>query len=55
MLGFNSSLICTWEVLLGYIGFVATDGGRGGLFWGFTVCMFGFAAVYASIAEMASM
>lgn len=33
MLGFGSTLICTWEVVLANIGSVLTNGGTAGLFW----------------------
>lgn len=55
MLGFGSTLICTWEVLSAQILFTTTDGGTGTLFWGFLACALGMGLVYASIAEMASM
>lgn len=34
--------------------FIATDGGKADLFWGFIMCMVGMGLVYASLAEMAS-
>lgn len=35
--------------------FALTDGGTGGLFWGFTVTIFACVFIYLSMAEMASM
>lgn len=35
--------------------FALTDGGTGGLFWGFTVTVIASIFIYLSIAEMASM
>lgn len=35
MLGFGSTVICSWEVILPVFSFVLTDGGYGSLFWGF--------------------
>ncbi|ERF72192.1 hypothetical protein EPUS_02079 [Endocarpon pusillum Z07020] len=55
MLGFASTVICTWEGLLVIISFVLTDGGTANLFWGYIVCAIGLSLVYASLAEMASM
>jgi choline transport protein len=37
-----------------YLAFVLTDGGTALLFWGFLACAIGQTAVYASLAEMAS-
>lgn len=37
------------------IAFGLTDGGTAGLIYGFLICLVGFACVYLSIAEMASM
>lgn len=55
MLGFGSTLICTWEILLADILFISINGGTGDLFWGYIVVFFGAALTYASLAEMASM
>ena len=55
ILGFGSTLICTWEVVLATLLSVLTNGGTAGLFWGFVVVVIGFMFVYASLAEMASM
>ncbi|KAL9594593.1 MAG: hypothetical protein Q9219_006953 [cf. Caloplaca sp. 3 TL-2023] len=55
MLGFGSTLICTWEILLANILFISIDGGTADLFWGYIVVFIGVAMTYASLAEMASM
>ncbi|KAK4574837.1 hypothetical protein LTR86_001679 [Recurvomyces mirabilis] len=55
MLGFASTCIASWEGILTYLAFVLTDGGTALLFWGFIACAIGQTAVYASLAEMASM
>lgn len=55
MLGFGSTVICSWEVILPVFVFVLTDGGYGTLFWGFIAVTAGMLLVYASLAEMVSM
>jgi len=55
MLGFGSTLMVTWEVILANLGSVLTNGGTAGLFWGFLIVVSGYTLVYASLAEMASM
>ncbi|PGH00160.1 hypothetical protein AJ80_09213 [Polytolypa hystricis UAMH7299] len=55
ILGFGSTLIATWEVILTLLSFGLMDGGTGGLIWGFIGITSGFTLVFASIAEMASM
>ncbi|KAL8997684.1 MAG: hypothetical protein Q9169_003091 [Polycauliona sp. 2 TL-2023] len=55
MLGFSTVLICTWELLFANLSFAITDGGTGGLFWGFSVTIFACVFIYLSMAEMASM
>lgn len=55
MLGFGSTVICSWEVILPVFSFVLTDGGYGSLFWGFIGVTIGMLLVYASLAEMVSM
>ncbi|KAK2795611.1 hypothetical protein FQN50_009717 [Emmonsiellopsis sp. PD_5] len=55
ILGFGSTLIATWEVILTLLSFGLLDGGTGGLIWGFIGITCGFSLVFASIAEMASM
>ena len=54
MLGFASTCIASWEGILTYLGFILVDGGTALLFWGFIACATGQTAVYASLAEMAS-
>lgn len=55
MLGFASTVIVSWEILLPVFTFVLTDGGTALLFWGFIAVFLGMVLVYASLAEMASM
>lgn len=55
MLGFGSTVICSWEVILPVFSFVLVDGGYGALFWGFIAVTIGMLLVYASLAEMVSM
>ncbi|KAL8691202.1 MAG: hypothetical protein Q9224_004231 [Gallowayella concinna] len=55
ILGFSAVLICTWELIFANLLFALTDGGTGGLFWGFTVTVFASIFIYLSVAEMASM
>ncbi|KAF7136743.1 hypothetical protein CNMCM5793_006212 [Aspergillus hiratsukae] len=55
ILGFGCTLISTWEVILTLLSSALTDGGTAGLIWGFLIVTAGFALVFASIAEMASM
>lgn len=55
MLGFGSTVICSWEVILPVFVFVLIDGGYGTLFWGFIAVAVGMLLVYASLAEMVSM
>ncbi|TKA63262.1 hypothetical protein B0A55_09621 [Friedmanniomyces simplex] len=55
MLGFGSTLMVTWEVILANLLAVITNGGTAGLFWGFIIVAIGYALVYASLAEMSSM
>ncbi|KAL1305761.1 hypothetical protein AAFC00_007340 [Neodothiora populina] len=55
ILGFASTVIASWELLLPLFSFALTDGGTAILFWGFIVLTFVMLLVYASIAEMASM
>ncbi|GLA57177.1 hypothetical protein AtubIFM54640_003302 [Aspergillus tubingensis] len=54
ILGFGCTLISTWEVILTLLTSGLTDGGTAGLIWGFIIVTAGFALVFASIAEMAS-
>ncbi|KAK1079253.1 hypothetical protein LTR33_006541 [Friedmanniomyces endolithicus] len=55
MLGFGSTLMVTWEVILANLLAVITNGGTAGLFWGFLIVVAGFTLVYASLSEMSSM
>lgn len=55
MVGFASVLIATWELLFVNLLFNLTDGGTGGIFWGYTVVIIAVVPIYLSIAEMASM
>ncbi|EXJ56541.1 hypothetical protein A1O7_06885 [Cladophialophora yegresii CBS 114405] len=55
MVGFASTVMASWEILLPLFSFVLTDGGTADLFWGFIVVGTGQTLVYASIAEVASM
>ncbi|KAL8683006.1 MAG: hypothetical protein Q9186_001001 [Xanthomendoza sp. 1 TL-2023] len=55
LLGFSTVLICTWELQFANMLFALTDGGTGGIFWGFTVTIFACVFIYLSVAEMASM
>ncbi|KAJ9608558.1 hypothetical protein H2200_007546 [Cladophialophora chaetospira] len=55
MLGFASTVIVSWEVLLPVFTFVLVNGGTALLFWGFIAVAIGMLLVYLSIAEMASM
>ncbi|KAL9596792.1 MAG: hypothetical protein Q9219_005551 [cf. Caloplaca sp. 3 TL-2023] len=55
ILGFSSVLICTWELIFANLLFALTDGGTGGLFWGFTIAVIACIFIYLSLAEMASM
>ncbi|KAL8919649.1 MAG: hypothetical protein Q9208_006681 [Pyrenodesmia sp. 3 TL-2023] len=55
ILGFSAVLICTWELLFANLLFALSDGGTGGLFWGFTIACVACAFIYLSMAEMASM
>ncbi|KAL8728263.1 MAG: hypothetical protein Q9166_005503 [cf. Caloplaca sp. 2 TL-2023] len=54
ILGFSAVLICTWELIFANLLFALTDGGTGGLFWGFTVTVIASIFIYLSFAEMAS-
>jgi hypothetical protein len=55
ILGFGSTLIVTWEVLLTNIGLILVNGGTAGMFWGFLFVLIGWILVYLSLSEMASM
>ncbi|KAI6914234.1 hypothetical protein KC318_g893 [Hortaea werneckii] len=55
MLGFASTVMASWEVLLVLFKLNLVDGGTPNLFWGFLVDACGMLFVYASLAELASM
>jgi hypothetical protein len=55
ILGFGSTMIVTWEVLLTNIGLILVNGGTAGMFWGFIFVLIGWTLVYLSLSEMASM
>ncbi|KAI7722011.1 amino acid transporter-like protein [Hortaea werneckii] len=55
MLGFASTVMASWEVLLVLFKLILVDGGTPNLFWGFLVDACGMLFVYASLAELASM
>lgn len=55
MLGFASTVMASWEVLLVLFKLTLMTGGFANLFWGFLVNVCGMLFVYASIAELASM
>lgn len=55
ILGFGSTLIVTWEVLLTNIGLILINGGTAGMFWGFLFVLVGWILVYLSLSEMSSM
>jgi choline transport protein len=54
ILGFGSTLIVTWEVLLTKIGLILVTGGTAGMFWGFLFDLISWILVYLSLSEMAS-
>ena len=55
LVGFASTLICTWEIIATNLNVSLMDGGAAGLFWGFILVAIGYSFVYTSVAEMASM
>ena len=55
LVGFASTLICTWEIIATNLTVSFADGGTAGLFWGFILVAIGYFFVYTSVAEMASM
>ncbi|KAI7553141.1 amino acid transporter-like protein [Hortaea werneckii] len=55
MLGFASTVMASWEVLLVLFKLILVDGGTPNLFWGFLVDACGMLFVHASLAELASM
>jgi choline transport protein len=55
MFGFASTLLSTWETLTSGLAIALSNGGTAGLFWSYVIAAFGFAFIYASIAELGSM
>ncbi|KAI7107712.1 amino acid transporter-like protein [Hortaea werneckii] len=55
LLGFASTVMASWEVLLVLFKLILPDGGLPNLFYGFLVDACGMLLVYASLAELASM
>ncbi|KAK5109723.1 hypothetical protein LTR62_006563 [Meristemomyces frigidus] len=55
MLGFGSTLMVTWEVILANLFAILTNGGTAGMFWGYLIVVTGYVFVYLSLAEMSSM
>lgn len=55
ILGFDSTLIVTWGVLLTNIGLILVTGGTAGMSLGFLFVLLGWTLVYLSLSEMASM
>ena len=55
LVGFGSTLICTWEIIATNLTVSLQDGGAAGLFWGFILVAIGYFFVYTSVAELASM
>jgi len=55
MLGFASTVMSSWELVLPWFTYILINGGTGILFWGTIVCCIGMMLIYASLSEMASM
>ncbi|KAK5166212.1 uncharacterized protein LTR77_008473 [Saxophila tyrrhenica] len=55
ILGFSSTAMSTWEIVLSSTIFGLLNGGLAGLVWGFFLVWMGYCFVFASLAEMASM
>lgn len=55
ILGFDSTLIVTWGVLLTNIGPILVTGGTAVMLLGFLFVLLGWTLVYLSLSEMASM
>lgn len=55
MLGFASTVMASWEVLLSLFKMILVDGGMPNLFWGFIINASCMLFVYASLAELSSM
>ncbi|OAQ98391.1 hypothetical protein LLEC1_05271 [Akanthomyces lecanii] len=54
VLGFCAIVMCSWESLLSTASLALTNGGSAGLIYTWLIAWAGFNAVYASMAEMAS-
>lgn len=55
MLGFTTTMMCTWEAVFFSNSSAMPDGGPVSLFYGYIFCFLGTLAVAASLGEMASM
>ncbi|KAF2400463.1 amino acid transporter [Trichodelitschia bisporula] len=55
ILGFTSTLMCTWEAILASSAYGLIDGGTGGLIWTYLATIIMMTLVIASMADMASM
>lgn len=55
MLGFTTTMMCTWEAVLFCNAIAMADGGSATLLYGFIFCWIGALVTAASLAEMASM
>ncbi|KXL48511.1 hypothetical protein M433DRAFT_76050 [Acidomyces richmondensis BFW] len=55
ILGFSSTAMSTWEIVMSSTIFGLLNGGLGGVVWGFFIVWMGYCSVFASLAEMASM
>lgn len=55
ILGFDSTPIVPWGVLLTNIGLILVNGGTAGMLLGFLFVLLGWKLVYLSLSEMASM
>ncbi|TKA81744.1 hypothetical protein B0A55_01124 [Friedmanniomyces simplex] len=54
ILGFSSTAMSTWEIVLSSTIFGLLNGGLAGIVWGFFMVWMGYCSVFASLAEMAS-
>ncbi|KAF2674858.1 amino acid transporter [Microthyrium microscopicum] len=55
IMGFTSTLMCTWELAIALSSFSLVDGGRGGFVWTYIGTMIAMSSVVASLAEITSM
>ncbi|KAE9987052.1 hypothetical protein EG328_003834 [Venturia inaequalis] len=55
ILGFTSTLMCTWEAMLSTSSLVLIDGGTAGMIWTYIGTVIFMTCVIASMADMASM